>query len=109
MNVYAQSNLPLVTSSWLVAWLLAWAGKATVAGTILSACQYDGFFFSVYCVGLNEPSVYGPVATGLSLTYFTGSDTDDQVCWGTIGTWAIWLANGTFGALNVNVAVLPVA
>ena len=40
--------------------------------------------------------------------YFTGSATDDHTCWGTIGTWAIVAAKGTFGALNVSVTSLPV-
>src|SRR5438128_1935472 len=51
MKLYAQSNLPLVTSSWLVLWLLACAGNTTLDGAILPACQYVGFFFNEYSVG----------------------------------------------------------
>ena len=73
-KLYDQSNLPLVTSSWLVAWLLAWAGKTTARRRDLRRpSSSSGFFFSVYWVGANESSVNGPVPTGLVLAYFAGS------------------------------------
>src|SRR5882762_5747715 len=105
--MYDQSNLPLLTSSWLVAWLLDWAGNTTSDGAIFAACQYVGFFFSEYCVGANLSSVNGPVPTGLVLVNFAGSGTDDHRCSGTIGVLATTPAKGTLGALNVTVTSLP--
>ncbi len=102
-NVYAQSNWPLLTSSWLVACELASAGKTTRDGAIFAASQYLGFLDSVYWVGANEESMKGPVPTGLVLAYFAGSEIVDQMCSGTIGVCAIVAANGTFADLNVNV------
>src|SRR5450432_267230 len=108
-KLYAQSNLPLVTSSWLVLWLLACAGNSTCVGTTLLACQYVGFLASAYCVGANEAKVYGPVPTGFVLANFVGSATDAHRCSGTIGVCAIVPAKGTLGVLNVTVTSFPEA
>src|SRR4051794_7162305 len=81
-KLYDQSSLPLVTSSWLVLWLLDWAGMRTCAGAILLACQYPAFFFSVYSVGANFCRVNGPVPTGFLFVNLVGSEIELHRCWG---------------------------
>ena len=61
----------------------------------------------MYWVGAKLPSMNGPVPTGWVLVKSAGSLIFDQMCSGTIGTCAIVPANGTSGALNVNVTSLP--
>src|ERR1700739_361036 len=51
----------------------------------------------------------GPVPTGWVLVNLAGLLSAAQMCLGTIGVWAIVVANGTFGALNVTVTCLPAA
>src|SRR5579864_2176757 len=51
----------------------------------------------------------GPAPTGCGLVKVTGLAIVDQMCWGTIGVCAIVAANGTSGALKVNVTSLPEA
>src|SRR5882762_3504225 len=106
--MYDQSNLPLLTSSWLVAWLLDWAGNTTSDGAIFAACQYVGFFFSEYWVGANLSRVNGPVPTGLVLVNFVGSGTDDHRCSGTIGVLATTPAKGTLGVFFIDAATTEI-
>src|ERR1700746_813299 len=100
---YAQSNSPLLTSSWLVLWLVACAGNTTEVGAIFDASQYSGVLVSVYWVGAKLPSMNWRVPTGCVWVKVAGLGIVDQMCWGTIGVCAIVAANGTSGALKVNV------
>src|SRR5918995_4753229 len=48
-------------------------------------------------------TVYGPVPTASGLVNFSGPDSFDQMCSGTILVSAIWESVGTAGSLKVNV------